>query len=595
MNPTRLIACLSLFLCAATFAAERVALVIGNNAYTHARPLNTAKADAVAVAAKLRDLKFQVIERTEAKRDDFPEAITEFLTAAKDAKMVFIYFAGHGMESAALGGNFLIPVDAVLEKESHLESQAYSLNTLLDRLRGLSAPVRLVVLDCCRNNPLEGRSWSAGRGENGLGAIDLQRLDAATMVVFSASPGKVAKERISPLDKHGPFATALLEEIAKPGSTAIHTFAQVEDAVFRSTGEAQRPKTFFSGSLAPFNAFAFVPGNTVPYVEDTYALLAGKAAGELREIEVAPGVKMRFRWCSPGRFTMGSPETEKAKLRQAGVEENWFGGETPHPVELTRGFWLAETEVTQGQWKALMDTGLKDEVRAALQDDTLYNLGGKQQTLRDYWGAAKDADPATRIGVEDDHIAMYFINHAGAEEWCRRAGRNAGLRGWTLALPTEAQWEYACRSGTDTMTWTGDFAILGESNAPGLDKISWYSGNSSVGYTGQGWATEDWKEKQYPGGNAGPRAVKTKLASEWGLHDMIGNVLEWCADWYGTYPAGAVTDPTGPVNGSYRVLRGGSWGNYAHNCRAAYRNRNTPTYRNNNLGFRPAAVPAGAR
>jgi len=196
------------------------------------------------------------------------------------------------------------------------------------------------------------------------------------------------------------------------------------------------------------------------------------------------------------------------------------------------------------------------------------------------------------IGVESEKIAMYHVNWEEADEWCEKASRHAGVRGWRMTLPTEAQWEYACRAGTAGMTYAGDFSIKGKSNAPCLDGIAWYGGNSNVGYSGTGWDTASWPEKQYPGGTAGPRRVGTKSANEWGLYDMLGNVWEWCADWAAGYPREAVTDPQGPASGAYRVMRGGSWFHYAARCRAACRFNNDPGYRRHNLGFRPALVPS---
>lgn len=240
-------------------SAERVAFVIGNDTYRHARPLRTAAADATAVAEKLRvQFGFEVILLLNATRDDFAEGFARFLTEARTADSAVVYFAGHGIESAAMASNYLIPIDARLEKEEHLESQANSLDWLLDRLKPLSAPVRLVVLDCCRNNPLEGRTWISGRGSNvGLGAIDLQRLDTATMVVYSAAPGKAARDQLNIGDPHSPFATALLDEIDQPGANALSLFAGVEETVLEITDQTQSPKVFFSGNILPFQRLVF--------------------------------------------------------------------------------------------------------------------------------------------------------------------------------------------------------------------------------------------------------------------------------------------------------------------------------------------------
>ena len=151
------------------------------------------------------------------------------------------------------------------------------------------------------------------------------------------------------------------------------------------------------------------------------------------------------------------------------------------------------------------------------------------------------------------------VNWEEAVEYCRKLTakqRAEGLLpdGWEWRLPTEAEWEYAARAGT-----TG--ARYGE-----LDTIAWYDGNSG--------------KQTHP--------VSQKAANAWGLYDMMGNVWEWCADWSGGYPTGSVTDPTGPSSGSGRVNRGGSWYDDAGRTRSAFRFRNAPGNRSNNLGFRPA-------
>jgi formylglycine-generating enzyme required for sulfatase activity len=134
---------------------------------------------------------------------------------------------------------------------------------------------------------------------------------------------------------------------------------------------------------------------------------------------------------------------------------------------------------------------------------------------------------------------------------------NEKVPGTTFALPTEAQWEYACRAGSTT-------------DPANLDEVAWYDDNSG--------------SKTHP--------VGEKKANAWGVYDMLGNVWEWCADWYGDYPKGDVTDPTGPTSGSVRVLRGGSWFYNAAYSRSAHRDSCDPAARGRSYGFR---VVVGAR
>ena len=166
------------------------------------------------------------------------------------------------------------------------------------------------------------------------------------------------------------------------------------------------------------------------------------------------------------------------------------------------------------------------------------------------------SNPSSQKG---ESLPVEMVSWNDAVAYCKKLTEleRAGGRITTqqaYRLPTEAEWEYAARAGT-----TG--ARYGE-----LDTIAWWYGNS---------------------GNH-PHPVKQKAANAWGLHDMIGNVWEWCADWYGDYPTGSVTDPKGPGSGSDRVLRGGSWGSVAEGARSAGRVRSDPGFRGNYLGFRPA-------
>ena len=301
------------------------------------------------------------------------------------------------------------------------------------------------------------------------------------------------------------------------------------------------------------------------------------------------GLCMTMKWCPPGIFTMGSPSDEYGR----------FNNEVQHQVTLTKGFWLGETEVTQGQWKKLMDgETVVDLARKGLQDDTKYNFFGEQQTLREFWCMDRYGDPNNQCGDLKDDVPVYNVSWSEATEFCRRLTqreRAAGRipDGYEYRLPTEAEWEYACRAGTTTALPNGrDIRILGENNAPALDDIAWYGGNSSVRFDGRGWDTANCKEKQYPGGRVCAREVKGKRANAWGLYDMIGNVWEWCGDWYGAYTYWGNTDPSGPASGVGRVFRGGGWECDARYCRSAYRGWIDLGFRFNNLGFRVALAPS---
>jgi formylglycine-generating enzyme required for sulfatase activity len=287
-----------------------------------------------------------------------------------------------------------------------------------------------------------------------------------------------------------------------------------------------------------------------------------------------------------GSFTMGSPPAEAGRYDNEGPQTR---------VTITRPFWLGRTEVTQAQWQALMGTDLVGQVSRMLADETPYLIAGKQQLVRVFYRKTRDSDPHELVYYSAEDAPMYWVRWQEAVEFCRRltlreqaAGRLPA--GYAYRLPTE--WEYACRAGTTEATYAGDLEIKGKFNAPVLDAIAWYGGNSSVGYIGKGVDTADELGKQYPGGIAGPRRVGSKRPNAWGLYDMLGNVYEWCGDWYvDKLPGGSPSDPTGPVGGTRRVYRGASWVTTARGSRAADRRGGAPDGRGDDLGFRVALGP----
>ena len=260
---------------------------------------------------------------------------------------------------------------------------------------------------------------------------------------------------------------------------------------------------------------------------------SGLVAGELRELNKE--LKLTMAWCPPGRFTMGSP---------AGEKDRYDDDEDQVSVTLTKGYWLGRTEVTQGQWKSVMGTTPWD---------------GK-----DYVKEGSDY-PATYVSWDD---AVAFCAALTKRE--REAGHLPA--GYSYRLPTEAEWEYACRAGTTTAYSFG-------ADGRELSRYGWWGGLGGDGNA---------KEEKYA------HRVGLKLANGWKLHDMHGNVWEWCRDGYQEkLPGGG--DPLAielSPEGSLRVIRGGGWSRLARYCRSARRNGTTPSRRYSALGFRLALSPS---
>jgi formylglycine-generating enzyme required for sulfatase activity len=237
-------------------------------------------------------------------------------------------------------------------------------------------------------------------------------------------------------------------------------------------------------------------------------------------LDCGSGVTMKLVLIPAGEFMMGSPANEAERGGDEGPQ---------HRVKITRPFYMGVYLVTQAKYKAVMGVNpsqFKGEI-----------------------------NPVEEVTWND------------AVEFCRKLSEKTGQ---TVRLPTEAEWEYACRAGTTTPFNTGETISTDQAN---------YWGNYTYGSGSKGV----WRRKTVPVGSFAPNA--------WGLYDMHGNVEEWCQDWYGPYQAGEAVDPLGAATGEYRVTRGGCWDYNPGACRSASRFWGPPGYQGYDIGFRVACAP----
>jgi formylglycine-generating enzyme required for sulfatase activity len=283
----------------------------------------------------------------------------------------------------------------------------------------------------------------------------------------------------------------------------------------------------------------------------------GDSYGLYATFEVKP-VRQRMRWIPPGRFFMGSQEGRDYERGNEGPQ---------HEVIITHGYWMFDTPCTQGLWTALMG------------DNPSYFQDPERQVEQVSW-----VDAVGFAKKLNEQLAKDYPSNA--------RGLIDGWERLQFRLPTEAEWEYACRAGTTGDTYVGDLDLKSRDQTKSeiLDSIAWYGGNSGHKCDLEKGMEMTWLDDlQADQKKGGTRKVAQKAPNAWGLYDMVGNVWEWCQDWYGEYPAEPVErveDPIGPTEGASRVVRGGSWSNRARYLRSAYRSRNAPGSRLNSLGFR---------
>jgi formylglycine-generating enzyme required for sulfatase activity len=272
-----------------------------------------------------------------------------------------------------------------------------------------------------------------------------------------------------------------------------------------------------------------------------------------------------------GKFKMGSTRAERAAIlallkKEKEEPAEWLKAEAPrHDVEITKEFWLAIYEVTQRQFEDVMG-----------YNPSHFSRNGKGKPGVTYYDHSQPGGGKSKVPEDTDNFPVENVSWEEATEFCKKLTSRSGEHGRKYRLPTEAEWEYACRGGAPT------YQAYHFGNS-----ISSKQANFNLKYPLSEADMDDYLER--------PCKVGSYEKNRFGLYDMHGNVWEWCADWfdkdyYGRSPA---KDPPGPPRGADRVVRGGSWRFHNLLCRSAHRSKHSPTYRSRYLGFRVVLIPSG--
>ena len=608
MKQATVLAAMCLVLTALTFApaeaaeGKRYALIVGVRTYRPGQPLPElpfTENDAVDLTTTLEaggyqvTLMTQTVGRTEGK--DLMAPLSDYIRDQLDALLdnpfltdddvVIVALTGHGVQYELIEGDgenatktpkfYFCPGDAEIAKVKTANditdrNRLLDLGELYEALNKCKAGGKLLLVDACRNDPTKpGLTRS-------LASATLPALPpppGGTAAFFSCSAHQKAFEDAEL--KHGVFFHHVIEALrgdadsstAKRAADGQITLSELSEHVSSSTYDYVRKK--YSGAKqAPELKGEF--RLTVPLIEVT----------RKRELptDITNSIGMKLKLIPAGEFLMGSSDADVAAALKAdsNLTEDYLKDERPqHRVKISRPFYAGVYEVTQGEFEAVMGMnpshfsssgGGSDKVggmntkRFPVESVSWYdaiefcNKLSQRENLRPHYSLAS-------VEREDGRITSATVSLASGG---RQSPDQSGYR-----LPTEAEWEYLCRAGT---TSAYNFGNVLNGDRANVD------GNYPFGTTTKGSYLER------------PTDVGSYASNRFGLHDVHGNVWEWCFDVYDESAyvsrSGITTDPLSSSGSEYRVLRGGSWLNYSRFARSAYRYRNRPVGRSNDFGFR---------
>jgi formylglycine-generating enzyme required for sulfatase activity len=526
---------------------RRSALVVGNGAYASV-PLRNPVNDARAMARAVQELGFDVTLRENLDQKEMKKEIQAFGQKLQKGGVGLFYFAGHGVQ--VNGRNYLIPVGASIEHENQVEYEAVDMGAILGEMDYARNRLNIVILDACRDNPFARSFRSASQGLASVNA------PSGTLISFATAPGSVANDGQG---ENGVFTGELVKAMMQPGLKIEDVFKQVRSAVHEATRGKQIPwesssleGDFYFRAPSPTQVASTAqpappPASSIPASTTTDRSAAdqgeGAARGEksLRTLKTwkEPVSGLDFVWIPGGCFLMGSPQSEKNRAEDEG----------PVHEVCVDGFWMSRTEVTNRQFRNFQ----------------------KDHDSRSYAGHSLNGDSQPAVFVT-------WLDANNFAQWL--TGQNGGQ--YTFRLPTEAEWEYACRAGTETPRYWGE----DESKGCMYENVADLTAQKQLGMD-TFFECDD--------GYAATAPVGSFQPNPFGLYDMLGNVLQWCADVYGvdSYVRHDRSNPqfTDESMGQSRVIRGGSWHGGPDSIRCATRGSGLPEGMNDDLGFRIIREP----
>jgi formylglycine-generating enzyme required for sulfatase activity len=557
---------------AQTTTGKKHALLVGVRSYDHKKleDLKYTENDVEELALALKGFNEVVVltsTRGAKRADAVPTAanirkqLERLLQRATKHDTIVVGLAGHGLQikvkvkdaagqEKEIEEGFFCPSDAKPREDVTLAQQSETMlgfTELFRKLDDSGVGVKLLLVDACRNDPSAGRSVNADvmpHAPRGMAAL------------FSCRTGERAFETPKLGKGHGVFFHHVIQGLRgearnKRGEVtwdalAIYVKEQVSDGVpvLIGGGAKQTPEEIKKLEGKPPVLVALGKTDLEKNPPPARAKVVKGWADE-----VTNSIGMKLVRIPAGKFTMGSPPEES----------NHRPEEEQHEVEITRPFWLGIHEVTQKEFKVVMGF-----------NPSFFSANGTGKKGVKYPDASKPAGGKDRVkGELTDDFPVENVSWIEADEFCKKLSALLGeMRAKrSYRLPTEAEWEYACRGGEPSTT-------------------AYHFGRSLSGTQANFTVLKTKQERA--------RKVGSYPKNGFGLCDMHGNVQEWCFDWYGEdyYGKSPPRNPHGPSRGTARVIRGGGWTSFGAFCRSAYRRLGKPDLRINYLGFRVALVPS---